>query len=1236
MIDREKLLADLKSELPKIEADILQYSERHAELGQHLKEEYQKAVEAGRTAEHFVAWREAQITQAAAAWVLTCVFVRFLEDNGLLDEPVLSGPAARADGSSPLAHAKERITHHFNEHPAHGEREYLLALFRELDQVPVIDSLLDPRHNPLWQIPVSDDGAKRLVDFFQRIDPETGELVHDFTDPEWDTRFLGDLYQDLSEAVRKRYALLQTPEFVEEFILDYTLTPAIETFGLEGLRLIDPTCGSGHFLLTTFERVFDVWQRREPATNARHLAQRALDVVHGVDINPYAIAVAKFRLLIAALKAAGSDKIRNAPDFDFHLAVGDSLLHGKRHESQGQGLQLDTFDDSLKHAFETEDLTKLNRILGQRYHVVVGNPPYIVVRDPALNQAYRALYPTCHRQYSLGVPFTERFFDLTLPPVGSRPAGYMGMITANSFMKREFGKKLIEEYLPHKELTHVVDASGAYIPGHGTPTVILFSRNRQPNHGKVRAVLGIRGEPKTPENPAEGKVWSSIASLVDFAGKENDFVTSVDQDRSSYFIHPWSVGGGGAAEAKMSIENGSSSKLGSAIVDLGRSTHTGEDHVFYLPPKSLKTQGLLEYSVPLIEGEQIRDWGIDGGLWSILPYYQDSGRVMLDLSDSLSRYLWGYKTILKNRKDFGQYIEDRGLLWYEHSMFFPKRFLSKRSIPFAFVASHNHFALDTGGNVFKQSAPLIVIPEDKEEDEVFEILGVLNSSSACFWMKQVSQQKQLTGGDGVRVEFVSKVPYEFAGTQLKKLPLPTGCEKKWHLDYLVTLVREMEFLSRRCAEKTAKVILSSASFYEDGLSDVWKDALHQREGFRRKMILIQEEIDWRVYYAYGLCDASLLADIDGWLGVDIAPGQRPFEIVSGFNQEGFDVPEDVPSDWPQGMREKWHQRMNAMRENKVIRVIEDPHYKRRWIGRQGLFNHSSRSNELKSACTDWLLDRLEEEVKANGPELITGAQLADRVRHDEKFQQVAELYTDNPLFDAQQLATELIAVDEVPQMAPARLKPAAIKKFRAWQETWDKQRLEDAIDAEFGVAEPLSPEDAENAEKVKAYEAAKERAEARKAAEVGTIPVPPKYAATDFRKSSYWSLRGKLDVPKERFFSLPGCEKPGDSTPVIGWAGLDHLQRAQAIAGWYMERKEQDGWEPDKLMPMLVALEELIPWLKQWHNELNPEFGERMGEFYEGFLFEELRQLELTRDDLLAWQLPVARRGRRRKTATSA
>lgn len=48
------------------------------------------------------------------------------------------------------------------------------------------------------------------------------------------------------------------------------------------------------------------------------------------------------------------------------------------------------------------------------------------------------------------------------------------------------------------------------IPGHGTPTVILVGRNRAPVTGTIRVVLGIRGEPGRPENPARGLVWSAI------------------------------------------------------------------------------------------------------------------------------------------------------------------------------------------------------------------------------------------------------------------------------------------------------------------------------------------------------------------------------------------------------------------------------------------------------------------------------------------------------------------------------------------------------------------------------------------------------------------------------------------------------------------------------------------------------------------------------------------------------
>ena len=63
------------------------------------------------------------------------------------------------------------------------------------------------------------------------------------------------------------------------------------------------------------------------------------------------------------------------------------------------------------------------------------------------------------------------------------------------------------------------------------------------------------------------------------------------------------------------------------------------------------------------------------------------------------------------------------------------------SIVFAFVATHNHFVLDRGGKVFKQSAPVIKLPPSATEDDHLALLGLLNSSTACFWMKQVCHDK---------------------------------------------------------------------------------------------------------------------------------------------------------------------------------------------------------------------------------------------------------------------------------------------------------------------------------------------------------------------------------------------------------------------------------------------------------------------------------------------------------------
>jgi len=146
--------------------------------------------------------------------------------------------------------------------------------------------------------------------------------------------------------------------------------------------------------------------------------------------------------------------------------------------------------------------------------------------------------------------------------------------------------------------------------------------------------------------------------------------------------------------------------------------------------------------------------------------------------------------------------------------------------------------------------------------------------------------------------------------------------------------------------------------------------------------------------------------------------------------------------------------------------------------------------------------------------------------------------------------------------------------------------------------------------------------------------VPPKYQSKDFLKTDYWRLRGGLDVPKERWISYPGCERGADGSLVIAWAGWDHLQQATALATYFIDMKEREGWCRERLQPLLAGLLELVPWLRQWHNDMNPDFGARMGDYYESFVSDEARALQFTLDDLRAWKPAVtaAKRGRK-KTA---
>ncbi|MCP4816797.1 MAG: SAM-dependent methyltransferase, partial [Planctomycetaceae bacterium] len=137
-----------------------------------------------------------------------------------------------------------------------------------------------------------------------------------------------------------------------------------------------------------------------------------------------------------------------------------------------------------------------------------------------------------------------------------------------------------------------------------------------------------------------------------------------------------------------------------------------------------------------------------------------------------------------------------------------------------------------------------------------------------------------------------------------------------------------------------------------------------------------------------------------------------------------------------------------------------------------------------------------------------------------------------------------------------------------------------------------------------------------------SIPVPPKYKSSDMISTGgakYWKLRGKLDVPKERWISFPHCEGT-DGTLMLAWAGYDHLQVARAISGHYIDVRDNIGGSDDaRLVPLLAGILELLPWLHQWHSEIDPEFNLRMNEYYQSFVTTGASDVGLSREEITAW-----------------
>ena len=129
---------------------------------------------------------------------------------------------------------------------------------------------------------------------------------------------------------RKEQGIYYTPTFIVDYIVRNALKPVLErcksVYDLNKIKVLDPACGSGSFLIKAFEVIsekYKEWHYNDARTKSQILTQN----LYGVDLDGQAVEIARLNLLIAALDS--KDKLPLLTD---NIKNGNSLISGTDEE----------------------------------------------------------------------------------------------------------------------------------------------------------------------------------------------------------------------------------------------------------------------------------------------------------------------------------------------------------------------------------------------------------------------------------------------------------------------------------------------------------------------------------------------------------------------------------------------------------------------------------------------------------------------------------------------------------------------------------------------------------------------------------------------------------------------------------------------------------------------------------------------------------------------------------------
>jgi hypothetical protein len=310
---------------------------------------------------------------------------------------------------------------------------------------------------------------------------------------------------ELKPEVRKAGGVYYTPQYIVDYIVTNTIgklcankTPK----DVAEIKIVDPACGSGSFLLGAYQYLLD-WHKdyylqypskKNPITPDGNLTTKEkkkilLNNIYGVDIDTNASEVTKLSLLLKCMEGETQASIvhqikmfndRVLPTLDENIKSGNSLIDTDYYDSEfdfGEERKIKPF--SWQKAFP--DIFKRGG-----FDVVIGNPPYIDSEEmtktniPLRNYA-NSRYETAKGNWDMYCIYTEKALKLL------KSNGNFGFIIPNKFLSAPYGLHL-KKYLSKYQIINVEDYSSVSVfvsdrKINVYPIILIIAKNEKENNG---------------------------------------------------------------------------------------------------------------------------------------------------------------------------------------------------------------------------------------------------------------------------------------------------------------------------------------------------------------------------------------------------------------------------------------------------------------------------------------------------------------------------------------------------------------------------------------------------------------------------------------------------------------------------------------------------------------------------------------------------------------------------------